>query len=74
MVSVEADASTSLVEPLPDAVLREERWKLVVRGAWLYDGTIHDKEGRVALMSVRHASRSLAFSRAKDPHDRRQHG
>ena len=50
-----------LVPPLADELLEPNRWKLVVAGAWKYSGPIHNKEARVAVMSLRHCTRSVSY-------------
>ena len=53
--------SPGLVPPLADELLDPNRWKLVVAGAWKYSGPIHNKEARVAVMSLRHCTRSVSY-------------
>ena len=50
-----------LVPPLADGLLEPNRWKLVVAGAWKYSGLIHNTEARVAVMSLRHCTRSVSY-------------
>ena len=46
------------VPRLPDALLRSERWSLIVEGAWKQPAAIHLLEGRIALAGLRHHSRT----------------
>ena len=41
-----------------DALLRSERWSLIVEGAWKQPAAIHLLEGRIALAGLRHHSRT----------------
>ena len=50
-----------LVPPLADGLLDPNRWKLGVAGAWKYSGPIHNKRARVAVMSLRHCTRSVSY-------------
>ena len=48
--------------PAPQPFWRQQgHYALVVRGAWKRDSAIHDKEGRVALLGLRRASRSAGL-------------
>ena len=47
-----------VVVPLPDDVLDENRWKLVVKGSFMYDEPIHMLEGRTTLVGLKRMTRS----------------
>ena len=61
MVEVKAADGVPLVDPLPDSLLQRSSWALVVKGAWKFPDSIHCKENRVALLSLRRCARSLHF-------------
>ena len=61
MSYVEEVGTPGLVPPLADGLLDPSRWKLVVAGAWKYSGLIHNKGARVAVMSLRHCTRSVSY-------------
>ena len=44
-----------LVPPLPDDLVKEARWRPVLKGGWARPAAIHEKEGRVALLGLRRA-------------------
>eukprot|EP00438_Fugacium_kawagutii_P005728 Skav230032 [mRNA] locus=scaffold261:318609:321503:- [translate_table: standard] len=49
-----------MVPRLPDSLVAAERWRTVIQRKWRFNEPIHMKEGRVALMSLRRETRSLA--------------
>ena len=53
------DAPEPDFEPLPDSLLQERRWKLIVKGGFRYVEPIHLLEGRIMLQGTVRCSRAF---------------